>query len=212
MSKLENAILHALILQVVLLGRNIVRQTDKLNSYGTARSEALNSHSQRQIYHTVNRLRSFLSCSHSVRRSPCHPVIPSSHHLIILTLGSTGLLCRQKYCKHVNMIFQNYLQTAELKYLFIKQAKILESPWKDRLLMETQEENQDPEVSIIPLVSFVPNLYIDPLEQHRFFPTLMRGILSEEIIIFQIVLFILGKRSRSDDGLGIFNIMRPRYG
>ena len=110
------------------------------------------------------------------------------------------------------MIFQNYLQTAELKYLFIKQAKILESPWKDRLLMETQEENQDPDVSIIPLVSFVPNLYIDPLEQHRFLPTLMRGILSEEIVIFQIVLFILGKRSRSDDGLGIFNIMRPRYG
>ena len=83
------------------------------------------------------------------------------------------------------MIFQNYLQTAELKYLFIKQAKILESPWKDRLLMETQEENQDPEVSIIPLVSFVPNLYIDPLEQHRFLPTLMRGLYQMKLLIFK---------------------------
>ena len=82
------------------------------------------------------------------------------------------------------MIFQNYLQTAEFKNLFIKQAKILESPWKDRLLMETQEENQDPEVSIVPLVSFVPNLYIDPMEQHRYLPTLMRGILVSEKLLF----------------------------
>ena len=60
------------------------------------------------IYHTVNRLRSFLSCCHTVILSSCHIVILSScHHamssffqqaygLTTFTLGLTGMLCRQK--------------------------------------------------------------------------------------------------------------------
>ena len=66
----------------------------------------------REIYHTVNRLQSFLSSCHLVIWSSGHPVNQSSGHLVIqsshhfnmlmneqmnghTTLGSRGLLCRQ---------------------------------------------------------------------------------------------------------------------
>ena len=45
-----------------------------------------------KIYHTVNRLRSFLSFSHSVILSSCHPVILSSCHPVILSTCHTVIL------------------------------------------------------------------------------------------------------------------------
>ena len=157
-------LLHALILQVVLLGRNIVRQTDKLNSYGTARSEALNSHSQ------------------------------------------------DKYCKHVSMIFKIIYRQQNLKICLLNRPRFWNLHGKIDYWWRPKKRTKIQKCPLYPWSHLYRTCTSILWSNTGTSQPWWEVFISRKNIIFQKILVILGKRSRSDDGLGIFNIMRPRYG